>query len=58
MYTSDQIVHSIDRHFLIGCPGITASQVREHKTRLLCRECDQRTRALLLDAAPKEAVRD
>lgn len=36
------LIESLDRHFLTGCPSLSASQLRAHQQRGTCRECRHR----------------
>lgn len=37
-FTAEQIVESLDRHFLV-CPSIDGRQFRSHEALLYCPEC-------------------
>jgi hypothetical protein len=30
--TAEEVLESLDRHFLAGCPALSAGQLREHET--------------------------
>ena len=55
--TADEIVGSISRHFLAGCPDLSASQLREHEATGTCPECrDRSLRAALIDRIMDEEL--
>ena len=37
--TSEELLESIDRHFMAGCPSISTSQLRQHQARGVCPAC-------------------
>ena len=42
-----ELIESLDRHFLAGCPSLSTSQLRSHQARGFCRECVRRATAAL-----------
>lgn len=44
--TAADLLESLDRHFMAGCPGLSTSQLREHEASGACRECSERAREL------------
>jgi hypothetical protein len=40
--TAAELLESLDRHFLAGCPSLSTGQLREHKATGTCPECRER----------------
>lgn len=40
--TAAELLESLDRHFIAGCPSLSTSQLREHKAAGSCPECRER----------------
>ena len=38
---AEQLLESLDRHFLAGCPSLSTSQLEQHEARGACRECER-----------------
>jgi hypothetical protein len=53
---AETLLESLDRHFIAGCPDLSASQFREHDARGAFAECDQRAAAVQA-AEPAEVAR-
>jgi hypothetical protein len=59
--TPIEVVDSISRHFLAGCPNLSISQLREHEATGTCPECrdrakTERSRASLIDRIMDEEL--
>lgn len=49
--SAEELLESLDRHFLAGCPALSTAQLREHEASGSCPECRdraQRIRSALL----------
>jgi hypothetical protein len=46
MITAAELLESLDRHFTVGCPDLSTSQLRAHQKSGVCRECGERAAAL------------
>lgn len=56
MLTSAELLESLDRHFMAGCPSLSTSQLRKHQASGACRECTERAAGLAnQEKAPAEA---
>jgi hypothetical protein len=44
--TAADLLESLDRHFMAGCPSLSTSQLREHDASGACRECSERASSL------------
>jgi hypothetical protein len=40
--TGEELLESLDRHFLAGCPSLSTDQLREHQAKGTCLECRSR----------------
>jgi hypothetical protein len=45
--TAGELLESLDRHFLAGCPSLSTIQLREHEQDGTCYECRQRAPGIL-----------
>jgi len=44
----EELLESLDRHFIAGCPSLSTSQLRAHQARGVCPECQARAAAAAL----------
>jgi hypothetical protein len=42
--TDTDLIESLDRHFMAGCPALSSGQLSEHEASGACRECTARAR--------------
>jgi hypothetical protein len=42
--TDEELLESLDRHFLAGCKGLTPRQLQQHKATGTCHECQRLAR--------------
>jgi hypothetical protein len=42
---AEQLLESLDRHFLARCPDLSTSQLREHEDIGSCAECRERAQS-------------
>lgn len=40
--SDEELLESIDRHFMAGCPAINTTQYRQHEKAGICPECSAR----------------
>jgi hypothetical protein len=55
--SDEELIESLDRHFIAGCEGLTSGQLREHEQHGHCRECRYRSATAASARVNAEAVR-
>ena len=53
--TDDELLESLDRHFLSGCAGLNSSQMTQHRATGSCRDCTEEARAAREEAERRNA---
>ena len=53
--TTDELLESLDRHFLAGCPELSTSQLRDHERTGTCPECRGRASGSVPAVAAQES---
>jgi hypothetical protein len=51
-----RLLESLDRHFLAGCPSLSARQLAQHRARGSCTDCTEGAAAALEEAERRNAV--
>lgn len=46
--SNEELLESLDRHFMAGCPSLSTSQLRQHQASGSCRECGERAAAVVV----------
>lgn len=53
--TGNELLESLDRHFLAGCADLDFSQMAQHRARGSCRDCTEEARAAREEAERRNA---
>ena len=53
--TNDELLESLDRHFLAGCASLSTSQLEQHRASGSCRDCTKGARAAREEAERRNA---
>ena len=54
--SGEELLESLDRHFMAGCPSLSTSQLRQHQASGSCPEC--RKRAAEVSSESRPVLRD